>query len=363
MCQRMGFLQKLPVKYLILLLPLMLLLLSPSRPLPARERSIAEQLKQIQTVFEQGVAFYNEQRYREAIAAFNAVIDLGGNEAIAHFNIANARYRLDDAGAAVVHYRRAIEAEPDFMQAYVNLGRLYYQLDSHGDAIVIFKRALAIEPDNAELYLLLGDCYLQAGSSSEAVYAYEQARELEPFNAAPYFGLAEAYMRIEAYENAVSVLEQAIPFVDTPAAVQRFLADMHYSTGQYEKAVTPLEYALFAEEDRFTYFRLAEVYRRLNQPFMAIDVLQASLEFDPDFTDAALFLGEIYMSLELFGNAAEVLLKTAEDRPRRARPYIHNLAIRLYNNRRNEDLRELCLAALRIYPGDDGFADLLSQVE
>jgi tetratricopeptide (TPR) repeat protein len=68
-----------------------------------------------------GVAAYGDERYDEAVAAFEAVRKAGWTAPALEYNLGNAYLKADSLGRAVLHFRRALALDPIYENASVNL--------------------------------------------------------------------------------------------------------------------------------------------------------------------------------------------------------------------------------------------------
>ena len=66
---------------------------------------------------------------------------------------------MGDPELAIAGYRRAIDLDPELIDAYINLGNLYGELGMHEDSLETFQQALELDPENDDLYLSIGDAY------------------------------------------------------------------------------------------------------------------------------------------------------------------------------------------------------------
>lgn len=64
------------------------------------------------SLFKAGVAAYEEQSYRQAIEAWQQVLDVPHQSAAVHYNLGNAYFRLGAFPLAVLHYERARRYAP-----------------------------------------------------------------------------------------------------------------------------------------------------------------------------------------------------------------------------------------------------------
>ena len=73
--------------------------------------------------------------YATAAEAFEQAVTANPDDARARYNLALAQQYLGDAELAVAGYRRAIDLDPQLIDAYINLGNLYGELGLHEEAL------------------------------------------------------------------------------------------------------------------------------------------------------------------------------------------------------------------------------------
>ncbi|MCC6846913.1 MAG: BatD family protein [Deltaproteobacteria bacterium] len=83
-----------------------------------------------QTLFFRGNTLYGDERYPEAIAAWEKVLAAGVESGNLHFNLGNAWFKTGDVGRAVLAYERARRLIPRDPDLHANLG---YAREKSGD--------------------------------------------------------------------------------------------------------------------------------------------------------------------------------------------------------------------------------------
>jgi tetratricopeptide (TPR) repeat protein len=83
-----------------------------------------------QTLFFRGNALYGDEKYTEAIAAYEKVLASGVESGNLHFNLGNAYFKTGDVGHAVLEYERARRLIPRDPDLHANLG---YAREKSGD--------------------------------------------------------------------------------------------------------------------------------------------------------------------------------------------------------------------------------------
>lgn len=95
---------------------------------------------------DQGMLYFREKRYREALAEFEAASQLDPNYALSANNAGFALYKLADLEGAVAWFQRAINTDPNRAVAYLNLGDAYVGLKRGAEAKAAYQRYLELQP-------------------------------------------------------------------------------------------------------------------------------------------------------------------------------------------------------------------------
>lgn len=90
-------------------------------------------------------------------------------------------------------YRRALELDPDHVDAQLNLGRLEHARGRLAAAERRFRRALELRPGDATAAFDLGVVYQDLGQPERAIAAYERAIRTDPGFSDAYFNLASLF--------------------------------------------------------------------------------------------------------------------------------------------------------------------------
>jgi tetratricopeptide (TPR) repeat protein len=85
-----------------------------------------------------------------------------------------------DLDAAEPYYHRALEMDPDMIQAYQGLGWIYLERREHEKALEMGTRSTERAPDYAPNYILIGRVLTAQGFYEDAAAAYRRAFSLRP---------------------------------------------------------------------------------------------------------------------------------------------------------------------------------------
>ncbi|WP_051340818.1 tetratricopeptide repeat protein [Azospirillum halopraeferens] len=101
---------------------------------------------EIRDLMEEGVQYLFAERFTDALAMFDRVVDLAPDYAEGWNRRANTHYLMGDYAAAVADIRTALELEPRHFPALAGLGLIYLAIDEPGGALRAFDGALSINP-------------------------------------------------------------------------------------------------------------------------------------------------------------------------------------------------------------------------
>lgn len=149
---------------------------------------------------------YNENRFEEAIVAFQRCLKLDDKHVKAEDNLGlsyQALGRLDDALQA---YRNAIDWQSDAKVKnpgpFIDIGGLFLETNQPEKAVEYLQKALEIAPDDPKAHQQLGKAYFNLNNLPKALVELEKAVQLAPNNAPVHYILAQVYRKQGLGEKA-----------------------------------------------------------------------------------------------------------------------------------------------------------------
>ncbi|MBV9222585.1 MAG: tetratricopeptide repeat protein [Acidobacteriaceae bacterium] len=149
---------------------------------------------------------YNENRFEEAVVAFQRCLKLDDKHVKAEDNLGlsyQALGRLDDALQA---YRNAIDWQSDAKVKnpgpFIDIGGLFLETNQPEKAVEYLQKALEIAPDDPKAHQQLGKAYFNLNNLPKALVELEKAAQLAPNNAPVHYILAQVYRKQGLGEKA-----------------------------------------------------------------------------------------------------------------------------------------------------------------
>ena len=153
------------------------------------------------------------------------------------FAMAVRHHQAGKLGDAIAGYEAVIDLKPDCMEAFCNLGMALSALGRDDEAIVALRRAIQLRPDFAGAHNNLGNTLLHKGKLSEAAGAFERAIELKPDYAEAHINLATVLIAQRRLDEAIARCRTAIAIRGDIAEVYNNLGIALKDTGRLEESI------------------------------------------------------------------------------------------------------------------------------
>ena len=118
--------------------------------------------------------------------------------------------RSEKVQEAFYHYSKALEIEPNYVDALNARGGIYVFMDKHEDAIQDFNMALKLDPDYFAAYWNRGNIYHSKRMYKEAINDFSNIIKLKPSLAPPYLNRAVTYRLEGNFTQAIEDYNKAI---------------------------------------------------------------------------------------------------------------------------------------------------------
>lgn len=196
--------------------------------------------------------------YADADKWLTQVVRESPTDAEAWYFLGRARYNENRFADALTAFQQSVKLEPKSVKAEDNLGLAYEGLDRAIEAIDAFQSAIAWQSEapvkNPDPYINLGGILIEQNRPAEAVKYLGQAiaipaesyraQGMEELQPRAHEHLAKAYSRLNQLPKAETELEKALELTPNEAHLHYELAQIYQREGLSEKAKS--------EFDRYT---------------------------------------------------------------------------------------------------------------
>lgn len=133
-----------------------------------------------------------------------------GPSAAAYYALGSTLHEQGFFEEAMVHYRDAVETDPDFVEAHFKLGILNQVGGNHKEAESHYRKVLQLQPDHAEAMVNLGNLLRIRGEYDEALSLLKRAAEVRPAHASTYNTLGAIYKDRDDLDSAIAHYRRAL---------------------------------------------------------------------------------------------------------------------------------------------------------
>jgi serine/threonine protein kinase/tetratricopeptide (TPR) repeat protein len=113
--------------------------------------------------------------------------------------------------AAIPHFKRATELDPNFALAYASLGTAYYNMRQAGNSLPTFEKAYQLRSHTSERekFFIESNYYtLVVGDLERARQSYEAWKNIYPHDPVPYGGLGIVNMEMGRHEESAAAFRE-----------------------------------------------------------------------------------------------------------------------------------------------------------
>jgi len=277
---------------------------------------------------------------KRAEEQFARAIELDPSMSEAHFELGKLRIHLSSQNVGstardldvleqgLASLEKALELEPSNDQYAYWLGRGYHLAKERDKAGAALKKAVELNPENAEAWKRLGMVYVDDADLEQARAAFEKAIELDPKEPGSMFQLGQTLELLQDTEGARKAYQRSIevdPTMPQPyGALAKLLAKAGDDAGAAEAQKKHEEWQEFDTKlkrrmtlvnqnpsDAAALRRLGEMYVSVEKWSEAADWCLKAIQIDPKDAQAHLYCGMARRHLKEFENAKNHL-KEAE---------------------------------------------------
>ena len=241
-------------------------------------------------MIEEGNALEKQGRIAEAMARYDAAVQMDPQSARAHLSRGNLLLVGAQIGEARMEYQRAIACDPRYAAAHFNLGNLNFRAGEFADALHNYEAVIGIAPQFADAFIGKANALARLDRMTEAMESCRHAVALNPRNAEAHFNLGVLEMTHEQRDEAVVSLRRAIELRPGNVVAHRFMGAVLTSLGNLDAAEASLRRAWSIEPGSAEIlYDLAMILQYRGEHLQAVPLLAGALERAPTWTTKVAF--------------------------------------------------------------------------
>lgn len=171
--------------------------------------------------FRQGMNAMLKGSISRAITLMQTCVDLNPGHISGQYNLGEALSSNKRCDEAMEHYVIAAQKNPDMPGIYTALGKAAFgSFITHSQEaevmsqsmIRLLKKAIEQDPQDVEAYSSLGDAYLAIGDTEKAIQCLNKCLEIDPASPAIYLELAKVYTSLEQFSEAADMASKSMQY-------------------------------------------------------------------------------------------------------------------------------------------------------
>lgn len=134
---------------------------------------------------EQGISETNEGKFDEALHSLSRAVGLKPDSAIAYFSLAIVYHNMNELNAAYDNYSKAIEFDPNMIDAYFNRAQVILLEENKGEirlnmALKDFQKAAELDPKFIDAFYYSAVVQKKLGDYKGALENLDKALKIDP---------------------------------------------------------------------------------------------------------------------------------------------------------------------------------------
>ena len=171
------------------------------------------------TEMEFGKRMLEAGKFDAAAAAFRRALDLDPDHLEARLSLGSALLRKGDVKGAEREFRTVLDADPEQSEARLQLGGLLARTGRDEDAVAQYRKALERQANRLELRLNLANALARLGRHEEAREQYAEAARMVETNEMAHLGVARMLVLLGRDKEALASLTAARALLPDSAAL------------------------------------------------------------------------------------------------------------------------------------------------
>jgi tetratricopeptide (TPR) repeat protein len=157
----------------------------------------------------QGDACFFENRYEDAIAAYNLALQIQPDLADTWNNRGVVLTRMQRYPEAIASYEQATKIRPNYPDAWNNRGVVLLELQKYQEAIACYEKAIQAKPDYGDAWNNRGVAFSKMQEYEQAVISYNQALQIKNDYTDAWNNRGVALSKLQKYEAAIDSYDNA----------------------------------------------------------------------------------------------------------------------------------------------------------
>jgi tetratricopeptide (TPR) repeat protein len=272
---------------------------------PGQEKTVSIRIlilrrrnKAASDAFDRGLEYYSkgyEENYRRAAENFQKALAADAKYSQAALYLGRTYNALFDQPKAQQYFRKAIEIDPDYLEARASYAGMLLDIGDTDEAIRQLTVVVQRDPRNAMGQYLLAQAFRMKDQYAPSIESARAAIQLNPSNPEPHFWLAESLRMSGEYDKGAGEYAEYLRLSDFDSKLAGKLN--YYVLGflaGFGKKKRAAQQDIWQDLRSLAYFGICDCRRKQSNWDAAIQNCQKALTYAPDDPYVHYALGLVY---------------------------------------------------------------------
>ncbi|ACK65880.1 TPR repeat-containing protein [Rippkaea orientalis PCC 8801] len=145
---------------------------------------------------------------------------------------------------ALLAFQEILEQDPNTKQAHLGIGRIYLKQKDYQGALTHFQTARNLDPMMVQASLAIGNAYYELKQLELSMQAFQDAVNIDPSDATGYLGIGRVLIKQKQYPQAKEQLQKALVLNPQLILARLLMAQIYQEQGDIDQAITEIESVL-----------------------------------------------------------------------------------------------------------------------
>lgn len=225
---------------------------------------------------------YNSGRYEQAVEAYAELVKRSPLDPVLHNNLGTALDRIERYAESILHYEKALQLEPGYVEARFNLANSYKRMNNVSQAVKQLELVVASSPSFLEAWQNLALCRLDADNPEGAAEALEQVLLIDPTCTRSRADLGAVLIELGRYREALDCFEKVLLVDPDNAGILNSKGNVLQNIDDIDAAEECYRRILTRDpENVLALNNIGTILRAMAEPESAIEYFNRALEHEP----------------------------------------------------------------------------------
>lgn len=191
-----------------------------------------------------GIVYEKLKNFKKAKESYQRAIEIEPEAIDAIYNLGLVCTDLKEFDIAVKCFEKVISTDNEDSNSYFNLGLVYFKMGNYPKATEYFQKTLDLNDDDIYAHFYLGNIYKEIGNVDDAREEFDKVLDISPDYSWAYFNLAVLDYEDEDIEGALYNLSKTVELNPSDVEAYKIYVKILAKIGNYDEAEEIINIAL-----------------------------------------------------------------------------------------------------------------------